>query len=310
MSASRPIDPAFALALLSLEGVGRVTAHKIMERFPNYDDLLACPHEQVLLRIKGTPRADQLVRKLFDVDVLVPAIEHQHAIIRNMDERNISLLTSGHPSWPSQLDVLPRSDRPVVLYAFGHPSILAANSVALFGSEGISASAFEVAQTLASKLIKEGITLCTAARTGFDAVLHRLCADGSHPCIMVAHCGLARIDHRARASVAQAVKAGGVLISSFPMSHGPFDHDDTERALLQAVLGGPAAFFDPQKHSPESTAMQWAIHAKKPVFGLSTETGNTAESLPDHVHVLKRPVDYDWVIAAALDSADSADSAR
>ena len=31
-------------------------------------------------------------------------------------------------------------------------------------------------------------------------------------------------------------RAGGLLLSPFPMDHGPFDHDDAERALGQPEL--------------------------------------------------------------------------
>ena len=46
-------SPAFALALLSLDGVGRVTAHRLIERFASAEAVRGAPREQVLLRLRG-----------------------------------------------------------------------------------------------------------------------------------------------------------------------------------------------------------------------------------------------------------------
>ena len=60
------VDAPYVLALLSLDGVGRVTAHRLIEHFPTYDALRATPREQVLLRLKGLPHAERTVGLLFD----------------------------------------------------------------------------------------------------------------------------------------------------------------------------------------------------------------------------------------------------
>ena len=56
----------FALALLSLEGAGRVTAHRLLERFPTAEAVREAPREQVLLRLKGVAHADRTVDAICD----------------------------------------------------------------------------------------------------------------------------------------------------------------------------------------------------------------------------------------------------
>lgn len=286
------------MALLDLQGVGWVTAHKITERFPTYESLLACPHEQILIRIKGTANAESLVKKLRDKESFGSAVDRTKSLIKGMKDKNMAVLASGHPNWPTHLDKLDRPIRPVVLHTFGDTAALKRSGAAMFGLDELDADAFESAQLLADRLIEADIPLVSAARTGFDTILHKRTTAANRPCIMVARCGLAKIDKQARASVASAVQSGGVLVSPFAMTHGPFDHDDTERAILQSALAGPSVFFGATPHTPEFHAMQWAVEQNKPVFAHISVKEYTELPL-QHIHVIERSVDYDWVIAAA-----------
>lgn len=306
MSGSSTVDASFALALLDLEGVGRVTAHRILGRFPTLDVLRDCPREQVLLRLKGLPHADRTVGILFDDDAFGPHLQNARDEIDEMAARHVAVVVPGHAHWPAALDALDPGDRPVSLYAFGDPALLAARPVALFGRAPLPADAFEAAQGLAERLLAEGFPLACGAAPGFDVGLHKRCAAASHPCVLVARAGLARIDGPARPSVAAAVKAGGVLVSPFPPTHGPFDHDDRERALVQAALAGPVAFFAPAEESPEARALGWALEAGRPVFGVEGDPAADAPLLhfSERIHRLARPVDVDWVVAAARSGWD------
>lgn len=295
------VDPSFALALLGLDGVGRVTAHRLLEHFPTLDALRACPREQVLLRLKGLPHAERTVGLLFDDAAFAPHLEQAREEVTVLAARRIAVLAPGHAHWPAALGALAPADRPVALYAFGETAVLASRPVALFGRAPLPAGAFETAQGLAERLLAERLPLACGAAPGFDVGLHKRCAAARHPCVLVARTGLARVDGPARPSVAAAVKAGGVLVSSFPPTHGPFEHDDAERARVQAALAGPSAFFAPAEGAPEARALAWALEAGRPVFGVEGDPAAEAAllRLSGRVHRLARPVDFDWVVAAA-----------
>ena len=292
---------AFALALLELEGVGRVTSHRLLERFTTYDALRAYPREQVLLRLKGAPHADRTVALLFDEKAFGTHLKNAEAHVATCEQRHVSVLAPGDPHWPTGVQALDRSARPVVLYAFGSTELLTARPqpVALFGRAPVDPAAYESAHVLAQRLISEGLSIACGAAPGFDVPLHKLCAAASHPCVIVARAGLGKIDKPARPSVGAAVKAGGVLVSPFSPDHGPFEHDDVERARLQAALAGPSAFFVAES-SPETRALHWALEADRPVFCVA---GIDEALVPERVHRLARPVDFDWVVAAAREVA-------
>lgn len=260
------MDPAFALALLALDGVGRVTAHRVLERFPTWEALRACPREQVLVRVKGAPHAERLVGRLFDEAAMGEALGHARAEIDALHGKQIAVLTPGHPYWPAGLNDLSRGDRPVVLYAFGTTAALARPGVAFFGQAPLPGPAFEAAQEGARACLAAGIPVVVGARPGFDVVLHKLGAEAGAPCVMVAASGLARVDGPARPSISAAVRAGGVLLSPFPLPHGPFPHDDHERALVQAALAAKILFTVPREGSAEARALAWAAEAGRRCF--------------------------------------------
>jgi DNA processing protein len=291
---------AFTLALLRVDGVGRVTAQRLLAHFPTYDALRATPREQVLLRIKGAPRAADLVTRLFDEDDMRPLLDQTTRAVETFEHRGIAVLTQHDERWPDRLDALDLSDRPPVLYAYGDTELLARPSAALFARPPLPSPAFEVAQDLVRALVRHGIVVAAGVEHGFDVVVHKLCSSANAPSILVTNAGMSRVAKPMRPVVSAAVRAGGLLLSPFPPEHGPFPHDDAERALTMAALARASAFFALQPDSHEERAMTWCLSHDRPAFGVAGES-----PLPERVHALDRPIDLDWVVAAASPEGDT-----
>lgn len=273
-----------------MDGVGRVTAGRILAHFASYDALRAYPREQVLLRIKGAPNAEALVKKLFDEAAMRERLRRAEETVQQLGEKRVRLLAPHDAAWPAGLADLPRPERPVLLYHFGHAEVLDRPTVALFGRPPVDAEAFEAAQALVPPLVREGAVPATGAAHGFDAVMHKRAENG--PSLFVAPCGLAVVPKALRPVIAEAVRRGGLLLSSFPMRHGPFDHDDTERALVLAALADACVFAPPRPKTPEARALRWALDAGRPVFGLGEH------SFPEDVRRLGGPNDASAVLDA------------
>ena len=264
-----PADPApptapFALALLSLDGVGRVTAHRLLERFPTLDALRATPREQVALRLKGAPNADQTVATLFDDDAFRPALPRAEAEVAALRDKGIGVLAPGGAGWPAALDALPRAERPVVLYTYGDAAVLRRPSLAVLARAPLDGGPFETVQALVRRVVAPA-GLVVGAQSGVDLALQKVALDAGAPVAVVVEAGLARLRPPMRPGATAVVRAGGVLVSPFPMTHGPYDHDDRERALVQAALGAAVCAVAPPPGSPEDRAAAWAAGAGRPL---------------------------------------------
>ena len=255
----------YALALLDLDGVGRVTAHRLLERFPTLDTLRATPREQVLLRLKGAPHAEATVDTLFDPEAMRAPLDRARQQVDALTKTGVHVVAAGMGGWPGGLDRLPRASRPVVVYGYGHLGALARPAVAVLARAPIEAAPFEAAQALARSLAARGVPLVTGMAHGVDLALQKVGTGAGAPPVAVLGSGLARMDRSLRPAATALVRAGGLLLSPFPMPHGPFDHDDRERALVQAALGGAVCAVAPPADSSEDRAAAWAAEAGVPL---------------------------------------------
>ena len=256
---------AFALALLRLDGVGRVTAHRVLDRFDSPEALRATPREQVLLRLKGAPRADAIVEQLFgpELDEALGAAAGQ---IGALGPKRVEVIARGDARWPAGLDALEPSDRPVAIWAYGHLEALASPALAVLGRAGLVPEAFEAATRLAARFASGGVV--TGAKDGFDLAVQKTALGARGRVVAVAPCGLARMAPSLRPGGTAVVRGGGVLVAPFSMAHGPFDHDESEAALVQAALARAAVGAAPEDGSPEAKALAWASGAGRAAFAL------------------------------------------
>lgn len=264
------MSAAFALALLSVDGLGRTTAHRLLERFPTWQTLRATPREQVRLRIKRAPNIDRTLDTLLD-----DAFETQHlgpaqGAVTALAKRGILTLAPTDAEWPLGVDDLDRSDRPVVLYGYGSLEALARPALACLGRPPLDPAAFEATQALAlhalaQHTLDQRVGLVVGAQSGFDVALQKLSLGANRAAVAVLGCGLAKLEKSLRPTATALTRGGGLLLSPFPMTHGPFDHDDRERALVQAALGRALAVAGAPDGSPEERASAWAASTARPV---------------------------------------------
>lgn len=272
-----------------------MTAGRLVAAFQTYPKLLKYPREQVLLRLKGTPNAAALVTRLFDQDEMAARLHQAGQYVARLAQKRIQLLQNADAHWPSTLGSIPKAHRPLVLYTFGDLNVLTRPIVSLIASPPLDDDVFETAQALARHLISNQITPATGIASGFDVVIHKL-ANHAAPSLMVASSGLGKIEPKYRPSASACVRSGGLMLSSFTMDHGPFRHDDKERAYLLGGIGKALVFVGPKPDTVSWAVLEWVREAGKPVFGV---TSNPTD-LPAQVHGLRDEVDFDWVVAAAL----------
>ena len=146
-----------------MDGVGRVTAGRLLTHFATYTDLLHYPREQVLARLKGAPRSKALVSTLFDQDAMATRLDEAEQALAHLRTLRVKLVTIRDPAWPAGLNDLPRATRPFLLYTYGHLEVLARPVIALLARPPISPEPFEQAQALVQHLLPHAIVPATGA---------------------------------------------------------------------------------------------------------------------------------------------------
>lgn len=261
-----PDVQTFALALRSLDGVGRVTAARVLERFPTYADLRRYPREQVLHRLKGAPNAAALVDTLFEEAAMTQRLEAAAAERAALQQKRVNLRAPADPDWPTGLAALPRSERPFLLFTYGDARVLNRPGVAFFGRPGLDPDAYELVQVALRRVVAGGRVPIAGLATGFDVVMHKIPALTPAPSLMVAACGLSKVAPPMRPVASQSIRAGGLLVSPFEMEHGPFEHDDRERGRVMAALASALVLSNPDLDPAEKAALDVARTLDIPVF--------------------------------------------
>lgn len=258
-------DALFALSLLELEDVGRVTAARLLRHFDDFDGIRAFPREQLLHRISGVPRGEQIVQRLHEPDQVAEAVDRAEQRLSILEDKDVQILVQHRNGYPEPLYDLDRGERPVHLFLYGSAGRIRDRTLGLFGSAPLPDPAFEAAQELGDRLRPTGAIPVTGLQGGFDKVIQERAAgrEGGHPSVILLGCGLGRLPRPLRPVATQALRAGSLLVSPFPMQHGPFDHDQKERAVLQAALSTASFFAAPQPNTPEWHALSWAaVHRR------------------------------------------------
>ncbi|HRR07763.1 MAG TPA: DNA-processing protein DprA [Rhodothermales bacterium] len=259
---------SWILSLEGLEGIGRISTRKVVKAFPTYSTLLNMPYEQAFIRLKGVANRENLIRKLKDRAFFEPVLAAVYDHVSRLFEMRVDVVSWDTPTWPVRLEAIEGNPKPNILYGYGNIALLNQPLIGLFGRPNLEANHFELAQDVVRFLLQEDLTLMTGLETGFDTVVHKICSTSGRPSVMWASSGLARISNNIRSQAMASVRQGGVMVSSFPMQHGLYKHDEFERAKLVAAAAQVCLFTQPEARTPEYHALELAVQLNKPVFGI------------------------------------------
>ena len=282
----------FAVALSGIEGVGRVTAGRLLSEFKTYDALLRYPFEQVQNRLPGIRGANRIVHALRDENAMRARLAAASVHVSRLSKRHIQVIAPPDTAWPARINALPYASRPFILYVYGAVTLVHHQACAVFGTEHVEPSVVERAQALTAVLASSGQTLVTGLVREFDVAMHVVPAAS----ILMASSGFSRIRQEMRATISQVTRAGGALVGPFPLDHGPFNHDDRERAVLQAALAAVCVFFSPTEHSSEWDALDWVLATRRS----AVVVGNVNRHLAPNVRVLPHNISANDLATAVM----------
>ncbi len=277
----------FALALQSMNGVGRVTASRLLHAFRTYEALAGYPREQVLLRIKRTPNANAIVAALFDRPSMQTLLCTASEEIASLRTKGIHVLSAFDDNWPVSLDSLPPASRPLLLYAYGQAEVLNSDFVSVYCGNSREA---DLVRALLDRILRRGY----AALITDSAAAFPLPSRGG-AMALVLPMGLGKAPADIRPVMLEIVRRGGLLLSPFPMQHGPYRHDQREASLLMAALARACVLVRCASSLPALAAAEWAGGAGRTVCAIQTE----AALLPRNTTMLETESDLDTVLSQA-----------
>lgn len=207
--------PALAdwLRLERTDGVGLLTAHRLLEHFHTPAAIFAASHAQLLALVKRD-QADALLR-LAAAD-LAAQVE---VVMTWLQLQGNRLLTLDHPDYPQALREI--AAPPLMLYLKGRTELLARPSLAVVGARNASTQGMLNAARMAQALSEAGLTIVSGLALGIDAAAHAGGLNGSGSTIAVVGTGADRIYPSRNGKLARQIAEEGCIVSEYALGTPP-----------------------------------------------------------------------------------------
>jgi DNA processing protein len=217
-----------ALALLSLEGVGPVTALKTLKQ---YDSVFSA--DEILGSLKVHQRRGAIIPT---VDQLEDAINASRRLIEVSKLEGIITVGLSDSQYPAQLREL--SNPPPVLFVKGAIDLLnQPKALAIVGTRRPSNYGSECAFRIAKRIADAGLTVVSGLALGIDTKAHEGCLDSNGKTIAVLPGGLDHPYPQSNHELASRIeRSGGALVSEYPIGTKPRNQYFVQRNRIQSGL--------------------------------------------------------------------------
>lgn len=211
-----------ALRLCLVPGVGPRTRRALLEFFGSAAAALAAPAQQ-LLQVPGVgPCLCERIRRAGELDIereIDLCQAHQIDIVLECDADYPALLREIH-------------DPPGVLFRRGRPQPCDELAVAIVGTRHATRYGLRQAERLAAGLARAGLTIVSGLARGIDAAAHRACLSAGGRTIAVLGSGVLHVYPPEHASLADAIRQQGLVVSELPPLQQPMSGTFPQRNRL------------------------------------------------------------------------------
>jgi DNA processing protein len=218
------------LALTTVNGIGGVTARKLIERFGDVESIFdAAPAELI-----EVPR----VTEAMAAQILAAPIEQLESELLSLNDEGIDLLTWDDARFPDRLR--PLLDAPMVLFMRGSLKRTDDNAVAIVGTREPSPAAVELAYTIGRELAARDLTVVSGLALGIDTAGHRGAIETGRT-IAVLGSGIRHIHPRENVELAEQIVGSGAILSELhpntpPKGQNLMARDRIISGLSRAVI--------------------------------------------------------------------------
>jgi DNA processing protein len=190
------------LALTTVNGIGGVTARKLIERFGDIEAVFEAAPEELI----EIPR----VTEAMSAQILAAPIEQLESELLSLNDEGIDLLTWDDARFPDRLR--PLLDAPMVLFMRGSLKRTDDNAVAIVGTREPTRGAVELAHTIGRELAARDLTVVSGLALGIDTAGHRGAIETGRT-IAVLGSGIRFIHPKENAELAEQISGCGAILS-------------------------------------------------------------------------------------------------
>jgi DNA processing protein len=245
------------LTLNHAPGLGAVTFHQLLQRYPKPHDLLQADTQQ--LRILGL--------KQLTIDALrhpdEEAIEHD---LEWHEKPGNRIVCCTDPDYPPLLLQIPAP--PPLLYVHGNCGILGEPQLAMVGSRNPTASGQQTATDFARHLSAAGLVITSGMALGIDAASHHGALDTGGPTIAIMGTGLDRVYPARHHNLARQIAEKGALVSEFPVSTPPLAENFPRRNRIISGLSLGTLVIEAALRSGSLITARYAGEQGREVFAI------------------------------------------
>lgn len=252
------------LALASISGLGGVTAHRLLERFGDVEEVFRAPAAELV----AIPR---VTRDIAEQIGRAPLDQLQEELY-GLSEEEIEVLTWEDARFPASLKELP--DAPIILFMRGRLQRQDNAAVAIVGTREPSVENAERAAVLARELALRGLTIVSGLAMGIDTAAHRgaLEAEGGRT-LAVLGSGIRMIHPRENSELAERISRHGAVLSELMPNAPPRGPQLMARDRIVSGLSRAVIVVEAGTKSGSLDTAARARKQKRGVFALPSSPG-------------------------------------
>ena len=207
------------------------------------------------------------------------------ALSRALDEERArtaaagwALLDRDDPRYPPLL--LELAVPPPVLAVRGDLDALHAGGAAIVGARAATDYGQRVARILSRDLAAAGIVVVSGLARGVDAAAHRATLDAGGRTVAVMGTGLDRVYPAEHRRLADAIAAGGALVTEFAPRELPLTYHFPRRNRIIAALSWAVVVVEASRTSGSLSTARWAAEQGRVVLAVPGRVGDPGSEGP------------------------------
>ena len=256
------------IALSMVEGVGDVTAKRLIAEFGSPESLFGAKRSQ-LARIKTEVErgSDKLIDAICSFSGWVLVEEE----LKRAQKLGIKIFTLNDPEYPESLKNI--YNPPPILYVKGEILPQDEMSIAIVGSRIPDRYGRTVTQRISGELAQRGITVISGMARGIDSIAQQEALKRGGRTIAVLGSGLDVVYPPENDKLYDEISDKGAVISEFPLGTGPLGHNFPQRNRIISGLSLGVIIVQASKKSGSLITASFALDQNKEVFAVPGEAG-------------------------------------